>query len=171
MTPFESSTSAAEPDRHAAERIWGEYLATHPEYRGDDPPSEQFGDSTALVNELLDLVLHGPKRATAGSVAEFLHKGEPLPRIGGHWIAHDGAGVPRAVLRSVDLRLGPLDSVDASFAWDEGEGDRTRESWLREHRRYFQRVLPRIGAEYHDGIEVVFERFRVVWPPDYADAP
>ena len=169
MTPLEASLFPTEPDRHAAARMWAEYLEAHPEHRGDHPPSERFGDSPALADELLDLVLHGPKRATAGAVAEFMHEGEPLPRIGGHWIAHDGAGVPRVVLRSVGLRVGPVVSVDESFAWDEGEGDRTRESWLQEHRRYFQRTLPRIGVTYHDDIEVVFERFRVVWPTEFAD--
>lgn len=170
MAALEASSFPAEPDRQAAGRMWAEYLAVHPGHRGDHPPSERFGDSVALADELLDLVLHGPKRATAGAVAEFMHEGEPLPRIGGHWIVHDGAGVPRVVLRSMELRLGPLDSVDASFAWDEGEGDRTRESWLREHGKYFQRTLPRIGVEYHDQMEVVFERFLVVWPAEYADA-
>jgi uncharacterized protein YhfF len=169
MTPFEASPDPAEPDRHAAARMWAAYLEANPEHQGEHPPSEWFGDSAALADELLDLVIHGAKRATAGAVAEFMHEGEPLPRLGGHWIAHDGAGVPRVVLRSVELRLGPLDSVDASFAYDEGEDDRTRESWLREHRRYFQRALPRIGVEYHDQMEVVFERFRVVWPAEHAD--
>jgi uncharacterized protein YhfF len=166
----DDAKAAAEPDRDAARRIWAAYLQVHPEHGDDDPPSERFGDSAALADELLGLVLHGPKRATAEAVASFVHAGEPLPRIGGHWIVHDTAGAPRAVLRSVDLRLGPLDSVDAQFARDEGEDDRTRESWLREHRRYFQRVLPRMGVDYHDQVEVVFERFRVVWPPEHADS-
>jgi uncharacterized protein YhfF len=172
MTPmtFDPEPVPVKPDKPAAERMWGDYLAAHPEHRGDDPPSDWFGDSPALVDELLELVLQGRKRATAGAVAEFMHDGQPLPRIGGHWIAHDGSGVPRVVLRSVYLRLGPLDSVDESFAWDEGEGDRTRGSWLREHQRYFQRVLPRLGVEYHDQMEVVFERFRVTWPAEYADS-
>ena len=149
--------------------MWDDYVAAHPEHRDDRPTSETFGDSPALADELLALVLHGPKRATAAAVAEFRHEGEPLPRIGGHWIVHDGSGAPRAVLQSTELRIGPLDSVDDAFAWDEGEDDRTRESWLREHRRYFERTLPRIGAHLDDDLEVVFERFRVVWPPDVAD--
>jgi hypothetical protein len=31
------------------------------------PTAESFGDSVALADELLDLILHGPKRATAGA--------------------------------------------------------------------------------------------------------
>ena len=40
----------------------------------------RFGDSAALTDELLGLVLDGTKRATAGLVADFHHDGEPLPR-------------------------------------------------------------------------------------------
>ena len=171
MTESELPESAplAERDREAAARLWADYLAVHPEHRTESPVSEQFGDSADLADELLDLVLHGPKRATAGAVAEFRHAGEALPRIGDHWVVHDGAGVPRVVLRSMELRVGPLDSVDEAFAWDEGEDDRTRESWLDGHSRYFRRTLGRIGVEFTDQIEVVFERFRIVWPPELAD--
>ncbi|MCF6514540.1 ASCH domain-containing protein, partial [Blastococcus sp. MG754427] len=77
-------------------------------------------------------------------------------------------GAPRCVLRTTELRLGPLRSVDEAFAWDEGEDDRTRESWLREHERYFRRTLPARGRAWSDDLEVVFERFRVVWPPEVA---
>ena len=48
-------------------------------------------------------------------------------------------------------------------------GPKTRESWLDGHTRYFRRTLGRIGVDFHDQIEVVFERFRVVWPPELAD--
>lgn len=151
-------------DERSADALWASYLAEHPEHVDDTPPLERFGDSAALADELLQLVLRGPKRATAGAVAEFRHEGEPLPRIGGHWIVADGSGVARAVLRSVELRLGPLHSVDAKFAWDEGEGERTLESWLRDHRTYFRRACARLGIEFSDDLEVVFERFVVAWP-------
>jgi len=128
-------------------------------------PVERFGDSSELADELIDLVLHGPKRATAGLVADFAADGEPLPRIGGHWIACDGAGTPRAVLRTRELRIGPIETVDDAFAYDEGEGDRSRESWLREHRRYFTRTCAARNETFTDAHEVVFERFAVVWPP------
>lgn len=151
--------------------MWSEYAAAHPEAiaAGEEAVTDYFGDSAELCDELLDLVLHGPKRATAALVAEFAAESEPLPRIGGHWIACDGAGVPRAILRTLELRIGVTESVDDAFAWDEGEDDRTRESWLRNHRRYWERSSAHAGVTYDESSEVVFERFRVVWPPEVAD--
>src|SRR5215218_3056983 len=143
-------------DLAAAGRMWADYVAARPERSSPQPESERFGDSPGLADELLDLVMHGPKRATAGAVADYRHAGEELPRIGEHWVVHDGSGAPRVVLRSTELRIGPLDSVDEAFAWDEGEGDRTRESWLDGHSRFFRRTLGRFGVEVHDQIEVVF---------------
>jgi uncharacterized protein YhfF len=154
-----------------ARAMWRDYLATRtaPAPPEDEPPVEQFGDHAALADELIDLVLAGTKRATAGLVADFAHEGEPLPRIGGHWIACDSTGAPRAILRSTELRIGPLHSVDDVFAWDEGENDRTRASWLAGHLGYFTRTQAARGETWDDDLDVVFERFRVVWPPEVAD--
>lgn len=77
----------------------------------------QFGDSAELADELLDLVLAGTKRATAGLVADYAAGQDPLPRLGGYWWSATAPGHPRAVLRTTELRLGPLAGVDAAFAW------------------------------------------------------
>jgi uncharacterized protein YhfF len=130
-----------------------------------------FDDSPETATELAGLVVGGRKRATAGLLRQFGADGEPLPVIGGYVVLVDGDGRPRAVWRTKELRLGPLVSVDDAFAWDEGEGDRTRASWLDAHRAFFGRLAERGGFALHDGIETVFERFEVVWPPEIADAP
>jgi uncharacterized protein YhfF len=120
-----------------------------------------FGDHVEMADNLIDLVLQGIKRATAGAVVAFAHDGEALPHIGSRWIATDGTSRPRAVLRCTDVRIGPLSSVDDSFAWDEGENDRTRAGWLAAHTNFFSRYLPTIGEKFDPDIEVVFERFAV----------
>ena len=84
-------------------------------------------------------------------------------------ITCDGAGVPKVVLRTTELRIGPFSSVDAQFAYDEGEGDRTLESWIDGHRRYFDRVSKERGEIWHEDDEVVFERFQLVWPREHSD--
>ena len=152
--------------------LWQEYVAAHPEFQDEQPPVERFGDSDALADELLDLVLAGTKRATAGLVAGYEMDGEDIPTVGAHWVVTDGSGAKRIVLRTTDVRIGPVDSVDESFAFDEGEGDRTRASWLEDHGRYFEREVRRLGIPTPDGIGslmCVFERFVVVWPPELAD--
>jgi ribonuclease BN (tRNA processing enzyme)/uncharacterized protein YhfF len=157
-------------DVTAGRRMWREYLAATPGSPVEgEVPVESFGDGAALADELIGFVVDGPKRATAGLVASYVADGDPLPRVGGHWVACDGSGKPRAVLRSTELRLGPLSSVDEQFAWDEGEYDRTLATWLEGHRRYFRRECERLGVEFSDEVEVCFERFTVVWPPDLAD--
>ncbi len=159
-------------DRAAGLRMWTDYLAAHPGLPPEDEPAvEAFGDGPVLADELVALVTHGPKRATAGLVAAYAHDGDPLGRVGSHWVACDGSGQPRAVLRTTELRVGPLSSVDERFAWDEGEGDRSLASWLDAHGRFFRRECERIGIAFSDDLEVCFERFGVVWPPELADGP
>jgi uncharacterized protein YhfF len=152
--------------------LWQEYVADHPEHRDERPPIESFGDSPAMADELLALVIDGPKRATAGLVAAYEVDGADLPSVGSHWVVTDGSGAERVVLRSTDIRLGPVDSVDDSFAYDEGEGDRTRDSWLHDHREFFERQVAERGMATPDGLDAlicVFERFVIVWPPELAD--
>jgi len=156
------------PDRAADTAFWRRFL----EATGADdgarpvPPSWCFGDSVELADELIELVLHGPKRATAGAVAEYDADGEPIPEVGDRWIVTDGSMRPRVVLETTEVRVGPLSSVDDRFAWDEGEGDRTRDSWLEAHTRYFRRSFARLGIEFHPDVEVVFERFAVRYQED-----
>ena len=125
------------------------------------PAASCFGDMVELADDLIDLVLAGTKRATASSVDRLEADGEPVPQVGGLWIATDGSMRPRALLETTDVRIGPLSSVDDAFAWDEGEGDRTRGYWLDAHTRYFSRTLPTGGFAFHPDIPVVFERFAV----------
>jgi uncharacterized protein YhfF len=79
----------------------------------------------------------------------------------------DSAGRPRCIWRTTEVTVKPLAEVDDAFAWDEGEGDRTRASWLANHRAFFGRQAATQGFVVTDAEPTVFERFRVVWPtPD-----
>ncbi len=128
-----------------------------------------FGDGAEMATELAELAVAGIKRATAGLARQFGPGGEVAPVLGGFVVLLDGADRPRAIWRTIELRTGPLNSVDEQFAWDEGEGDRTRDWWLEAHRRFFGRRAAEQGFQMHDEIETVFERFEIVWPPEIAD--
>jgi uncharacterized protein YhfF len=77
--------------------------------------------------------------------------------------------VPRIVIRSTEMRIGTFASVDAAFAFDEGEDDRSLASWRAEHHRYWERGCAARGRVWSEQDEVVLERFTVVWPPELAD--
>jgi uncharacterized protein YhfF len=102
--------------------------------------------------------------ATAELVQAFVAQDEPWPRVGDRCLVLGGDGRPLAIVRTTDVRVGPLSSVEDLFAWDEGEGDRTRAWWLDAHTRFFSRQCTAMGLTFSDDIGVVFERFELVWP-------
>lgn len=128
-----------------------------------------FGDSAALQDELCALVLKGTKRATACLLRDVTEANEPMPREGGHFVVIDGSARPRCVCRTTEVRVKPFAETDAAFAWDEGEGDRSLQDWLKSHGEYFARQAAREGFVMHDEMETILERFTVVWPPEFAD--
>ncbi|MEV6306881.1 ASCH domain-containing protein [Actinoplanes sp. NPDC051861] len=162
--------SLAPLDTAEAALLWKRYATAFPEAARTAPDytTERFGDSARLADELLGLVLDGTKRATASLLRDSDPVENPLPRIGSHWIVCDSTGTPRAVLRTTELRIGPFHSVDDAFAHDEGEDDRTRDSWLTEHRRYFERRCAALNTPWSEELEVLFERFTVAFPPPSA---
>jgi uncharacterized protein YhfF len=111
-----------------------------------------FGDYPALADELAELVLAGRKRATCWAASD----GQST-EIGKRMVMLDGLGRPRAVLETVELTLRHFDEVDAAFAYDEGEDDRTLASWRRAHRAYFSRL-----GQFADDMPLWCERFRLV---------
>jgi uncharacterized protein YhfF len=143
--------------------MWTEFAAARG--LGGAPHDEfAFGDSEALADELAELVASGPKRATAGLLADYEADGEPVPEPGAYSVVLDGRGDAVAVIRTTEVRVGPLSTVDEGFAWDEGEGDRTLGSWLRAHTAFFTRRCAELGLAFSADLMVVFVRFEKVWP-------
>jgi uncharacterized protein YhfF len=105
----------------------------------------------------------------AAAVVEYLAERQPPPRIGSYWIAAEARGQAQAIIRSRELRIGPLSSVDDAFVWDEGEGDSTRVWWIDTRLSYMKRSCAHLGIDVDEHLELVFERFDVVWPPSFAN--
>lgn len=116
-----------------------------------------FGDTPELADQLLSLVLEGKKTATCGALRDVVEGGDALPQVGRQDIVLDGRGRPAAVIETTDVQIRRFLDVDAAFAFDEGEGDRSLESWRLEHERYFRR-----NGGFTPEMELVCERFRLV---------
>jgi uncharacterized protein YhfF len=118
-----------------------------------DLESFSFGDSAALANELLELVLMEKKSATCWAASG----GDKGVMVGKRWIVKDGQGRPSAILETVELARRRFAEVGAAFAYDEGEGDRSLEYWRQAHTEYFTR-----RGEFSPDMELHCERFRLV---------
>lgn len=113
-----------------------------------------------MQTELGTLVRDGPKRATAGVLAEYEIEGEALPQVGDYSVILDGRGEPLCIIQTTRVEVRPFGEVDADFAWTEGEGDRTLEWWREAHIGFYDRV----GLAVSDDTLMVLERFDLVWP-------
>ena len=111
-----------------------------------------FGDNPALADELLDLVMKGVKTATC-STEDEPNTSSP----GEQWVVLDSHGNPRCVIETTEVTYRKFGEVDAAFAHDEGEGDRSLAWWRDAHRRYFGRL-----GRFSEDMTLMCERFRLV---------
>jgi uncharacterized protein YhfF len=69
---------------------------------------------------------------------------------------------PAFVIEYLEVQVLPFSSVPADLAWDEGEGDRSLESWRRGHWAFFTRASAALGRAPSEDMPIVCARFRVV---------
>ena len=69
----------------------------------------------------------------------------------------DGRGEPRCVIETTEVTYRRFNEVDATFAHDEGEGDRSLAYYRDAHRGYFSRL-----GRFSEDMRLMCERFRLV---------
>lgn len=152
-------------DSDRIETCWQEYLDTLPEdspMREESYEAESFGDSPKMADELGVLVAEDTKTATCSALWEWEAEGETLPQVGDKAVVLDGSDEPLCIIETAEVEVRPYEEVDARFAYEEGEGDRSLKYWREAHWRFFSRTLPDIGKEPVPDTPLVCERFRVV---------
>jgi uncharacterized protein YhfF len=153
----------------AIKTFWQAYLDSLPP--GAQPPSPTyeawyFGDNERMANELGHLVKSGVKTATCSMLWEYEAEQEPIPQVGDLSIIIDWAGQPLCLIETIEVEIKPFNEVDAQFAYDEGEGDRSLVYWRQAHQSFFARVCRAINRELPEDMPVVCERFHVVVRPE-----
>lgn len=152
-------------DQAKIERYWQAYLATLPDdaaARRQGYVAEQLGDNPDLANQLGSLIVAGIKTATCSALWEWEAENNPIAEVGLKTIVLDGTDEPLCIIETTEVTIRRYDEVDAAFAAEEGEGDRSLEYWRTAHWNFFSRTLPRIGKQPTLDMPLVCERFRVV---------
>jgi uncharacterized protein YhfF len=153
-------------DDNRVEMYWQSYLETLPPdspVRDEEYLAEGWGDSPEMADELGALISAGTKTASCSSLWEYEAEGEPSPNVGLETIVLDGNGDPLCIVETTEVEVRSYEEVDAQFAYEEGEGDRSLQYWREAHWRFFSRTLPNIGKEPAPDMPLVCERFQVVY--------
>lgn len=153
----------------AIQQLWQAYLATLPEpyhtlIAQQGYTADAWGDNPALADELGGLIAAGVKTATCGALWDYEATGDPIPTVGQKTIVLDGRGAPLCVIETTEITIRAFNAIDAQFAYEEGEDDRTLASWRTEHQRYFTRTLAASGRTFDETMPLVCERFRLLYP-------
>ena len=142
--------------------FWDQFCA-ETKHQGKPFNAEYFG-GTDVADELLGLVLKGQKQATCMLARWINLYPEIEPKIGNLTIILDAKEKPHCVIKTTKVHIAPVNSVTKEFAWREGEGERTREDWLRIHNKFFEAEAKEYGFDYTPEDPAIFEEFEMVWP-------
>ena len=153
-------------NKAAIEAYWQTFLDTLPDnspWRQAAYVAEAWGDSPRLAQELADLIVAGIKTATCSALWDWQAEQEPLPEVGLLTIVLDGQSQPVGIVETVEVTIRLYNEVDAQFAYEEGEGNRSLDYWREAHWRFFSRTLPPIGKQPTEDMPLVCERFRLIY--------
>lgn len=120
--------------------------------------SIEFGTAGASRPLLVDLVLKGRKRATAGLLDEYEREGEPVERAGECLAMLDDDRRHVATVRTERADVVRFADVPDDFALAEGEGDLFAADFRASHRAHWEAL----GERIHDDAPVVLVRFSLL---------
>jgi uncharacterized protein YhfF len=149
------------------ESFWQNYLSTLSE---DDRKNASayfvydFADTPEAATKVGGLVRDGIKTTTSALLWGLEHDGEPLPKVGDIAVVVDGTGNPLCVIEMMEVEIRPFNTVDAQFAFDYGEGERTLAYWLSDNWDFHSRWCREIGREPTETMPIVFQRFQLLYP-------
>ena len=109
--------------------------------------SVEFGTPGESREKLVNLILQGNKRATAGLLKEYEDEGEPIEHIGECLAMVDNNGDHVGTLKVTRVDVLRFIDVPDEFALAEAEGDLNAEDFRRSHLAFWTRVGEHVDNE------------------------
>lgn len=145
------------------EQFWADFCSEHSVGPNEPYQVWYFGNTAAMADELIQLVLSGQKTATASLLKTNELNPADAPIVGGYSVVTDFRGEPKCVLQTTEVHEVRFMDVEADFAAVEGEGDLSLEYWRSVHRDYFSREAKEHGFEFDDESVICCEHFRLLY--------
>jgi uncharacterized protein YhfF len=153
-------------DDTALEQFWNDYVRSHPSLQGlRYYEAFRFGNTQQLADELAALVLSEVKTATSSLLWTIEQEKKPLMQAGDYSIVTDWKHRPVCIIQTTEVNIVLFKEIDAQFASDYGEGERTLAWWKQHHWDYYRQECAYLGRPATEEMPLVCERFRVVYKP------
>ena len=145
------------------EEFWGEFIRV----TSKDPELKysghyHFGEDEGTSMKLLAYVWDGKKKATTNSIFKFKNSGQILPKQGEYYIITNFKGDPYMVVQNNDVKFMPFKDMTFDLCKLEGEVD-SLESWREKYLGNFNGESEKLGYEFNEDREIIFEIFDVVY--------
>lgn len=122
----------------ATQMYWDEFWKSQSQEKLKKVSAWQFG---ANPDHLAQLVINGVKTATCSGLIFYEIENEPLPSVEDYSVILNSKDEPLAIIKTVDVKIMPMNEVPEGFAIAEGEGDRTYQYWKEAHEKWFTEEL------------------------------
>ena len=146
------------------EQFWNDAMQARPDlqqYRFFE--AFMFGNTEKMANELARIVLSGVKTATSSLLWAAEQAQQPIVQTGDLSIVTDWQQRPLCITLSTEVTITPFKDVDAQFAYEYGEGERTLAWWQHNLWDYYAQECASIGRVPSQEMPLVCERFKVVY--------
>lgn len=118
----------------------------------------EFGTPGESRQKLIDFILHGNKRATAGLLRDYQAENEPLEHVGEVLAMIDNDGQVVGKLKITRVEVLPFIDVPDEFAIAEAEGDLCAADFRQSHREFWEAE----GETISDDTEIVTLYFNLL---------
>jgi uncharacterized protein YhfF len=119
----------------------------------------EFGTPGTFRDELIELVLKGIKRATAGTLEwDYEAEGEPVEVVGEQLAVLNSDGRHIATIQATKVDVFRFADVPDEFALAEGEGDLSGDDFRSSHLRYWSKL----GLSITEDTQIVLLYFTLV---------
>jgi uncharacterized protein YhfF len=147
--------------------LWRQYLdslSDPADAEGRFYETFRIGDSVESADAGAALIRDGTKTATSALLWQYQADDQSLPREGSLSVVENGCGEPVCIVETLQVEIRRFAAVDAGFARDYGEWDRTLETWRSNCWAYYSARCRELDREPSQEMPLVCERFRVVYP-------
>ena len=97
----------------------------------------EYDSFSFLDDNLLDLILRKEKTGTSSLYDLYSYYNEELPKENSYSIILDKNDNARCIIKNKKVSILPFNEVNEKIAYLEGEGDKSLDYWVKEHKAFF----------------------------------